>query len=213
MRSVGRCILTLQEVSSLQDDPELPGWEVIHKHDDYCAILIPSELSGNIRWTDRTIRTSSVILGELGVIGAYLADSGKNFIEFEHSLVELDAAITKILQAGAKVLAICGDLQVQLEPNIRGCTGPDALGKGTDKESTCHRRALLMRTINKFCLKAANTWLCGRPCYTHKPWQDGTPNKQLDYILVSRSRHCMQNLKSRMPERLGSPIVFRQSAS
>ncbi len=47
-----------------------------------------------------------------------------------------------------------------------------------------------MRTIKKLCLKAANTWLCGRPCYTHKPWQDGTPNKQLDYILVPRSLHA-----------------------
>lgn len=74
----GRRVLLLQEVSAWPEDPHLMGWQVFHGAESYSAILVPSELQSQIRWRQNSSHTSAVLLGVLGAMAAYFADSGKS---------------------------------------------------------------------------------------------------------------------------------------
>eukprot|EP00973_Karenia_brevis_P023327 3211838-Karenia_brevis.AAC.1 len=102
--SLGRRIICLQEVRSLPEAPAVEGWLVFHGEGCAAAVAVPRELSNEIRWRHNSDLTSSVLIGELGVMSAYFADSGKSMEEFEKSILMATSELRKLRTAGAKYL-------------------------------------------------------------------------------------------------------------
>ena len=97
VRVTGLHVYAFQDILSWPVDPCVAGWTVLHADGCASALLIPSCYEHLIRWQHNSERTSSVLLGDLGVISAYLADSGKSMDEFENSIIMSSSEIRRLL--------------------------------------------------------------------------------------------------------------------
>ena len=186
---VGRRVLLLQEVSAWPEDPHLMGWQIFHGAESYSAVLVPSELQSQIRRRQNSSHTSAALLGELGVMAAYFADSGKSYEEFEGTVHLVCHELRQLRAAGAKYLVIGCDAQVELPPGVDGITGPDARGCAQPPAVRSDRVFLMLTLSQEFGLKAASTWTetsRENPC-TRRPWGRQVVSSQLDYVFTSRS--------------------------
>ena len=77
----------LQEVARWPEDPTIEGWKVFHGAGSAAAVLVPAELAHDVRFCCNSDLTSSVLIGELGVMSAYFADSSKPMEDFERSMM------------------------------------------------------------------------------------------------------------------------------
>ena len=68
--ALGRRIVCMQEVRSLPVEPTVEGWLILHGEACASAIAVPGELGNEIRWRHNSDLTSSVLIGELGVMSA-----------------------------------------------------------------------------------------------------------------------------------------------
>ena len=116
-RVLGRRIICMQEVASLPVDPEIEGFLVLHSEACSAAIGVPSELIPEIRWTHNSDLTSSVLLGELGVMSAYFADSGKSLEDFERSILIATDELKQLKNAGARFIVLGYDDTIELPTN------------------------------------------------------------------------------------------------
>ena len=184
---VGRRIFLLQEVSSWVRDPAVEGWHILHEEFSTAAIALPWHLGANIRWRNHSAGTASVLLGDLGIVSAYLADSGKSIDEYVQTVEELSTQMSLLRDHGAKHLIVGCDAQVEIQPNLVNFSGPAALGLPDANATKMERQSLLVSTLKKFGLKAASTWIESGSCFTRRPWQQGRRCTQLDYIFHSKS--------------------------
>ena len=185
-KAVGKSIIMMQEVARLPVDPSIEGWTVLHGDSCAAAIAIPHELSPEIRWKHNSDITSSALIGELGVVSAYFADSGKTQEEFEKSMMITKSELKKLRAAGAKSLVVGCDAQVELPPETE-YTGPQALGNPSSSGNAHERQCQVLSLLREFGLRAVSTWTASRPFYTRKPWQRNRRCTQLDYIFVSKA--------------------------
>jgi hypothetical protein len=184
-RAMGKRIVLMQEVARLPVDPSIEGWTVLHGESCAAAIAVPRELTPEIRWRRNSDVTSSVLLGELGVMSAYFADSGKSMEEFEKSVMTARYELRKLRAAGARHLLVGCDAQVELPPNTEA-TGPQAVGDQGAVGVAHERQCLILELLREFGLRAASTWTESMPFHTRKPWQANRRCTQLDYIFVSK---------------------------
>ena len=86
----------LHEVASWPSVPAIRGWKVFHESGSAAAVLVPAELACNVRFQRNSEVTSSVLMGKLGFISAYFADTGKSMDDFEKSVLIVRMAIRKL---------------------------------------------------------------------------------------------------------------------
>ena len=67
---LGKRVICLQEVRALPDTPDVNGWLVFHGESCAAAVALPREFSSDVRWAHNSDLTSSVLIGELGVMSA-----------------------------------------------------------------------------------------------------------------------------------------------
>ena len=113
----------LQEVASWPRNPAIEGWQIFHEEFSTAAMVLPSSLGASVRCSGGSDNTSSVLLEELGVMSAYLADSGKSIEEYDYSIREVRGELQKLCKAGARIIILGCDAQVELPPNIANVTG------------------------------------------------------------------------------------------
>ena len=183
-QAMGKRIILMQEVARLPVDPSIEGWKVLHGDSCAAAIAVPCELSSEIRWRLNSDITSSALIGELGVMSAYFADSGKSAEEFEKSVMTTRLELRKLRAAGATRLLVGCDAQVELPPDTV-YTGPQALGDSSALGVAHDRQCQILSLLQEFGLRAASTWTGSVPFHTRKPWQANRKCTQLDYVFVS----------------------------
>ena len=117
----------LHEVASWPSVPAIRGWKVFHESGSAAAVLVPAELACNVRFQRNSEVTSSVLMGKLGFISAYFADTGKSMDDFEKSVLIVRMEIRKLQLAGAQYVMVGCDAQVELPP-ATDVTGPQLGG-------------------------------------------------------------------------------------
>ena len=182
--AMGTRIYLLQEVAKLPVDPFIKGWSVLHGDSCAAAVVLHEEAARQLRWRHNSDLTSSVLIGKLGVMSAYLAGSGKSMEQFEESVMKAKSELRRLRDAGAKYLVVGCDAQVELEPTE--FTGPQALGSQRADSARHERQCLLFDMLREFGLKAASTWTESNPHFTRRPWQKKQRCTQLDYLFVSK---------------------------
>ena len=182
---MGRRIYLMQEVARLPKDPVVEGWRILHGESCAAAIAIPGELCSEIHWRRNSGVTSSVLLGKLGVMSAYFADSGKTMEEFEKSVMTTKSELRNLRAAGAKYFLVGCDAQVELPPDT-DYTGPQALRNPNVLGDAHERQCQILALLREFGLMASSTWTDSAPFYTRKPWQANRRCTQLDYIFASK---------------------------
>ena len=115
---LGRKVLMLQEVGSWPEDPAKEGWHILHAEFSAAALAVPLMYGEQIWWRGSSDCTCSVLLGPVGIMSGYLADSGKSMEAYEHTILEWKSQRVKLRAAGAKQFIVGSDAQVELPPNF-----------------------------------------------------------------------------------------------
>eukprot|EP00959_Pyramimonas_sp_CCMP1952_P148926 3115475-Pyramimonas_sp.AAC.1 len=128
-------VLMVQECSSWPPDAEFSGWSLIHQSSCLSAVIVPRELMGSLRdsYADQYFHHQGVLLGDFGIVSAYLPDISKSLDAFMTSLASLSALAESLRQGGARYFIFGGDLQVELGADIGSLTGSCALGRRRGK--------------------------------------------------------------------------------
>ena len=151
---------------------------------------MPSELCSDVRWSENSACTSSILIGNVGFLSAYLFDMGKPVDLFEADLVLTRASLRDLRARGAQTLVMGSDSQVELPPNLAPWTGPHAVGPTVERVAErADRRELLLSVMRDFRLCVASSWLATEQRWTRAPLgrQRGTC-RQIDHICVSQGQ-------------------------
>lgn len=158
--------------------------------DSPSALAIPSDITISMRGHIVSEVSAAALIGDIGVVSAYLADSGKPLTCYERSLRALKEDLEKLIQMGAKYFVIGVDAQTTLPKNLDNLTGPRAMGDEVDVEGEDQlgdRQEMLLELTKKFSLHAATTWSSSKAAFTRRGWRENSRPVQIDYILTSRS--------------------------
>ena len=79
VRRTFRGVIMLQEVASWPSNFSHAGWIINHQMDNLSAVVVPSDLGTNIRKVHYDECSTGVLLADVAVASAYLADSSKPF--------------------------------------------------------------------------------------------------------------------------------------
>eukprot|EP00973_Karenia_brevis_P065212 9055235-Karenia_brevis.AAC.1 len=84
---------------------------------------------------------------------------------------------------GARYFVIGGNFNLELQPNIPGVTGPQALGRPSSSDYW-ERHDILVRFLKYHGLCAANTWCSAdEPLQTRMPFgKERKEGTQIDYL-------------------------------
>ncbi len=174
-------ICCLQEVPRWPPDFSTQGFFISRREGSPTAIAVPSSLLGNLRWQSSISEhishrfCTAILLGKLGVVSVYLPDISKPIADYIACMEHVSFACADLVARGAVYLAVCGDLQIELPPNIAGLTGPGARGRVTTSQYDdrlgqvlvfCRRWSLsIPSTFGQF----RGTWL--DPRVMQRSWQ------------------------------------------
>ena len=188
--SGGKQISLLQEVSQWTGEQNIEGYQLITQLDRPSAPAIPSDIAINMRGHIVSEVSAAALIGDIGVVSAYLADPGKPLTCDARSLRALKEDLEKLIQMGAKYFVIGMDAQTTLPENLDNLIGPRAMGDEVGVEGEDHvgdRQDMFLELMKKFGWRAATTWFSSKAAFIRTGWRENSRPVQIYYILTSRS--------------------------
>ena len=156
------------------------------------AFLLPTEIAGSVVWSscfDEDFadckRTVGVIMGQLGIVSAYLEDSSYKLEDFVATVVEIEKQLEKLNVLGCKHLALGCDLDNALPSGIYKRTG--TFVKDEPKVEHAARVERFLKLLADHEMYVANTYGDGdkTKSFTRIPWTNDQKSTQIDFVCLS----------------------------